>query len=470
MERNKRTKQFIPEFDSSSSMLFSLGNHLFGRSEAVGIPPKLPNLLGDIINLTPKALRRSAYKVSGVQEALSQKQLSAIEEEDITEWVADAYPPQKYPAVMIGSSSGGLIHLCSMAGIPWVPQTVLLAIRRTMDPDELMEDMEWGREPVSKLKKKLPGFRFYQMHDPVQDRVMITNMGYFRVKRIRLGASMKDYLSNTLVPGGTILVSDCRYKWPSHKVDDLHYFQTGGLGDVSGGEYAGGSSRIKSFLEQEGSKYEKWHVPRPLTDVPEGEWGFDGELEGDIRDFAGDNGFKVKRLIYDHPASLSPLAADMTRRWYADNGIESNRYLIECFALLEPYMAARTGSIPYWMPFNTRSSLDNLEGYLKEQKKADEMYVMIMSNAVKGIGFVPVPAWKKVMNRYSRENALIGIDEKQYPYDLGSFIKYYKDLHKTIDARYYLPAAMPFEEFTGLLRKKGGKYNVKLKRANIKRN
>jgi hypothetical protein len=462
-------RDFIPEFDSSSSMLFSLGNYLYGRDEAVGLPPKLPSLLGDIINFSPVALRKSGYRIGGVSEALGLGVLKKLRDEDICGWIADAYPRRKYPAIMIGSSNGSLIHLCSMLGIPWIPQTTLLAVRRLMDPDEIVGDLEWGKKAAARLKKSLPGYRLHQMHDPIQDRIMIANMGYFRLKRLALGGCLKDYLKKTLVPGGTIILSDCRFQWPVHRVDEKHYFQTGGLGNVSGKEYAQGSERIKKFLEKEGSKHEKWEVPSPLEDLPEGEWGFDEELEKDIKDLAFKEKYKVLRIKYDHPNDLAPLVADMTRKWYRANGIDDQRYLVECFALIAPLLAAKTGSIPYWMAFNTQSSFKPLRKYLRRLGGVEELYVMIMSNAVRGLGFVTIEEWKKMMKETARKASLIGVDPEKYPFDLGSFIKYYQDLRAKIKPRYYTPYKMSLPDCTGMTRKMGPKYDVEMKKVYLKR-
>ncbi len=444
-------------------MLFSLGNFLFGRDEAVGIPPKLPTLLGDALNLTPKMLRKSIYKIGGVQESISLKKLKKVDDRMISDWITEAYPPKKYPGVIIGSSNGALIHIAAMLGIPWVPQTVMLALNRKMDPDELLRDVEWGKRATAVMREKLSHFRFHQMHDPIQDRVMVANMAYFRIKRLKLGKRLEEFLKDALMPGATIFISDCDYKWPSHRVDEFHYFQTGGLGDVGGYEYAKGSGRIERFLKQQKSRLKKWQTPEPLVDVAEAEWGFAKELGGDIKRFSEKNGFSVKRLAYGHPEDLSPLAADLSALWYRRNGIRSSRLLIECFALVEPWWAAKTGSIPYWAAFNTKRSLGSIKDYVEKMGPWDEIYAMVMSNAVEGIGFIPIKEWQDLLRRARKNHSLIGVDEDEYPYDMGSFIKYFKDLQKKIEARNRVPMPMCFEELYAFIDERGKDYKVSLK-------
>ncbi|MBD3245962.1 MAG: hypothetical protein GF333_03030 [Candidatus Omnitrophica bacterium] len=456
MTRQEKSRiQFIPDFDSSSAMLFSLANFLSGSEDGVGLPPKLPKMLGDFLNVTPEALRESIYLISGVQESLSVKHLRRIDDEYISSWVSDRYPARKYPAVVIGSSNGALIHLCAMLDIPWIPQTVLLAVSRKMDPDELIQDAEWGRQAARIVREKIPYIKMYQMHDPVQDRVMVANMGYFRAKRVRLGRYLEKYLEQILMPGGTIFISDCQLRWPAARIGEGHSFQTGGLGAVDGKEYAEGSERIREFLRNEGASRTRWELPDSLQEMPEAEWGYDDELTDDLRRYASEREFKLRRIVYRHPEELSAPAAELTRHWYQKNGIDSRRLLVECFALIEPWWAAKTGSIPYWMPFNTSASFQSVQRYMEGVESFDEIYLMLMSNAVRGIGSVSIEEWKTLLRRARRRGEFIGVDEEKFPHDLGSYIKYHKDLRKKIGARYPMSRPLGIDEFLKLVDAQG---------------
>ncbi len=461
-EKKKNVKKFIPDFDSSSAMLFALGNFLSGSEEGLGLPSRLPKMLGDMVNITPEALRETIYKLSGAQESLTLRQVRQISDEHISRWITASYPEKKFPAVVVGSSNGALTHICAALGIPWIPQTVLLAVSRRMDPDELVKDAQWGKKAAAILRERVPDMAAYQMHDPVQDRIMVANMGYFRMKRLRLGRVLEEYLDRALVPGGTVFISDCRFQWPAAEMGENHYFQTGGLGDVSGDEYAQGSPRIKSFLKKENSQHVKWDPPRPLKQRPEAEWGYDDRLTRDILKYARRRKLNVQRISFDRPDAVSPLTADLTRDWYRQNGIRDKRLLIECFALIEPRWAAKTGSIPFWMPFNTASSYEAAGSYLKTSGRFDEIYLMIMSNAVEGIGCKSIGQWKKLIKKARKRGCLIGVDEEKFPHDLGSFIKYHKDLQKKITARHFLPVRMGLDDFKAFFRKHRGKYQVKL--------
>jgi len=96
--------------------------------------------------------------------------------EDISALAVEQYPLRSYPAIMIGSSNGALIHLCAALGIPWLPQTFLLSVKRPMDPDELIQDVKWGSKAAQEMINNNPDLQFHQMHDPVQDRMMVAQM------------------------------------------------------------------------------------------------------------------------------------------------------------------------------------------------------------------------------------------------------------------------------------------------------
>jgi hypothetical protein len=47
------------------------------------------------------------------------------------------------------------------------------------------------------------------------------------------------------------------------------------------------------------------------------------------------------------------LVADLHRHWHRERGLPGRRLLVEPFILIKPWWALRTGSVPFWMTFNT---------------------------------------------------------------------------------------------------------------------
>jgi hypothetical protein len=65
------------------------------------------------------------------------------------------------------------------------------------------------------LLKSNPDLALHHMHDPVQDRLMIARMAYFRVKFLRLPRAYRQFLADCLAPGGTVVLVDCACRWPT---------------------------------------------------------------------------------------------------------------------------------------------------------------------------------------------------------------------------------------------------------------
>lgn len=453
--------RYIADFDSAAAMMRSLGRFLegcdfpkLGKSSPLLAPLTLVNWL-------PDRLRQRVYILGGWIEAIPPERIGDVDSEDIARWVTDHYPPRRYPAVMIGSSNGAAVHLCAALGIPWLPQTFLIPIRHNgIHPDEPRYAAEALRRPAEVLLRNNPDLQLHHMHDANQDQLMIRTMAYFRVKRRRLGATWERFLTERLNPGGTIFILDCQHRWPTHRMDERHYFQFGAVGGLTAEEYHRGSRRISEFMARHGSHRRSWDPPEPDTDRPEAEWGFEQALGNDVERFALKHNFQVRRIVFNDPADLSPWTADFHRLWNWSRGMPAERLLAESFIVMEPWWVLRTGSVPFWMVFNKQPSAAALAQYLNERGPFEELYVMLFSHGVKSIGLAPISQWRELLGRATRHADFLGVDERSFPRDFATFIRYHTDLPTKIRARYELPQPMDLSEFDRLAREVGTVYPV----------
>jgi hypothetical protein len=174
------------------------------------------------------------------------------------------YPRGRFPAVAIGSSSGALVHLCAAFGIPLLPTTFLIPVRqRGVDPDDPRAGMQAGLAGAARLLGANADLELHHMHDPNQDRLSLRRMTYFRVKRRTLGQAFTRFLAERLEPGGTIVVSDCRLRWPVTRIGDRHVFQFGAVGGMEPDEFHSGSRRVAEYLARYGSARRRWDPPEP---------------------------------------------------------------------------------------------------------------------------------------------------------------------------------------------------------------
>src|SRR3954447_22533134 len=96
--------------------------------------------------LVPRPLRNWLFSVAGAREGIRPEQIERVDGNAVAAWLASLFPRRQYPAAMIGSSSGALTHLAAITGIPLLPQTVLVPVRRprVADPDNPLESLHTG--------------------------------------------------------------------------------------------------------------------------------------------------------------------------------------------------------------------------------------------------------------------------------------------------------------------------------------
>ena len=221
-----RTSFRLATFDSAAAMVRALARYLRGEDYP--------------------ALGAGAKSFSPWSEGIAPERLGAIRAERIAAWIVGQYPKRPYSAVLIGSSNGAAVHLGVALGIPWLPQTCLIPVRRGgIPPDEPKRDMQWAREPAEKLLAANPQWTLHQMNDANQNRLMLRGMSGFRVKRTRLGAAYERFLEHNLQPGATLFVVECGLRWPTVGVADRHIFQHGALGGATSEEYRHGGPRVR---------------------------------------------------------------------------------------------------------------------------------------------------------------------------------------------------------------------------------
>jgi hypothetical protein len=439
---NNKTKHSLPwftvEFDSATGLANALANALHEEGfPGVGRVPE-SELLARLVNALPWQLKKNVYIKGSARGAVSAKKLAQVDSEDFSRWMVSRYPAKKYPAIMIGSSSGPAVHLAAAMGIPWLPQTFLIPVKTPsgLSVDDPIARMEWACRPADDLLSANPDLQLHHMMDPNQDRPMLKTTSYFRVKKLRLGEVYKNFIKDHLEEDGVLLIIDCQKSWPVTHVAERYYFQFGGFGGTTIEEYHNGSADVEEFLVGTGSKLKKWKAPKPDVTMPEAEWGFAEPMADDIKNLADENGYQVRRIVFDEPEDFSPYVADLHRWWYRQRGIPANNLLVGMFFLVEPYISLRTGAVPYWLAFNAKPSVENLEAYLQSANPYDYIYLMPFSHGVEGQGLATVEDYRSALNYAKQKGAFIGSEPELYPFDFGIYFRYEKDIRKKLSLRY----------------------------------
>jgi hypothetical protein len=457
---DKRSPGYLANFDSASAMLRATSRSLQGRD----FPPmgmarfQKPFMKG--ANLLAKEMREKLYALSGAAEGVSHRRIEKVSAERISRWVVSQYPERSYPAVMIGSSHGAAVHLCAALGIPWLPQTTLVPVRRhEIHPDEMIDEMDWAKEPAERLLEANPDVQLHHMHDPNQDRLMVRYMSYFRIKRMRLGESYERFLAERLAPGGTIYVLECEQRWPAKRLGERHLFQTGAVGGLEPEEYLEGSERVEEYLAHYDSHRRRWESPEPDGEFPEAEWGFEPALGDDIRRFADENDVAVRRIRFTEPEDLSPLVADLYRWWYRRRRMVASRLVIDSFILMDPLWTLKTGSTPFWSKFPVESSVESVEKYLDSTDPFDHIHVMLFSHGTDSAGIAPPERWQKILDRAVKEGTLLGVDSDVFPRDFGALARYHDQIRE-LPARYPVSGHLTLRELEEFVAGPGSLYSV----------
>lgn len=422
----------IATFDSATTMAMAVARSLdgqdfpdLGQSRWLHAPVAMSDVL-------PRGLRSHVFAVAGAREGVRPDRIELVKSGRLASWLVSLYPQRTFPMVALGSSCGALVHLYAAAGIPCLPQTVLVPVRRKRpgDPEDANEALALGTAPGKELLARNPDFQLHQLHDPNQDRLMVRHMLYFRLKWRVLPEPYRDFLERSLVPGGTILLVACRQSWPTVRLGPRHVFQHGAVGGAAPDEYYSGSDRVAKHLRHVGSSRRRWISPVADGSTPEAEWGFEDALTDSVVEWATKRGARVLMLSFDEPEDISAPIADLYRAWYRRAGVPDNRLHVESFIMLEPYWTLRLGLVPFWMVFNMAGSADRLQRYLEKRDPFDEIALTLFAHGIDSVGLPPIERWEELLSRARRRGRFVGVNTRTYPAHFSVFARYQAALRK----------------------------------------
>ena len=416
----------IAGFDSASGMVVALARFLYGREVPPLGNPAVAALrpVAEVVARLPRSVRRKVYSVFSGSEGRPEHEIAELDFDSVSAAMAALYPRRRYPAVVVGSSGGALVHLCAALGVPWLPQTLLIPVRqRGISPDDPRRAAHAFDGTARALLDRNPDLVLHHMHDPNQDRLTLSRMAYFRVKRTRLGPAYERFLAEHLEPGGTIVIAECGQRWPVTRIGERHLFQFGATGGIPAEEYRTGSDRVARYLRRYGVRADGWEAPPADDDAPEAEWGFEPALRDDVTAFAASNGYRVERLSFDGPEDLSAPVAELYRDWYGQRGLPADRLVVDSFMLLDPWWTLRAGVVPYWSVFPVEPSLSRLNGYL-DRVPYDHLHLGLFCHGVESAGMASAARWREVLGRARVSGSFAGVSPRRYPNDPVTFFRF----------------------------------------------
>jgi hypothetical protein len=415
--RPVRPQDAVASFDSASAFLASLARALEHRDfpylgqSRWKVPPVYAS------RFLPEPVRRRAYAIASGREGVRPGRLGGIDLERVAAWVVGGYPGGPVPAVFLGSSNGALTHLAAACGIPWLPQTMLVPVRRPWaDPQDYRAAVDFGVRHGPALLEANPGVELHHMHDANQDALSASQMAYFRVKWRRLPRAYERFLHDRLPPAAPIVIVRDRSTWPVTRIGERHVFQVGAQGGMTAEEY----------LKEPGA-------PLPGEVAAEAEWGFADALLDSVRAWAQGEGRRVVEIRYDHPQDPAAAVADTMRRWLEGRGEAARRLLVSSFVVHDPWRTIATASVPFWTFFPVCRAAVDLGAYL-DRVAYDEIDVMLFNHGTRSRGLAEVRTWQELAGRARVRGRLLGVDPTAFPADFASFARYAKALRSLPDA------------------------------------
>jgi len=158
----------VAGFDSASAMVVALARFLHGQDTPPMGKPAFRALhpVARAASLLPARVQEPLYSLFSGAEGKKQSQVAELDLDSVYGGVADAYPRRRYPAVVIGSSGGSLVHLCAAFGVPWLPQTLLLPVQQKgLSPDEPRRAVHALAGTARALLDRNPDVVLHHMHD-----------------------------------------------------------------------------------------------------------------------------------------------------------------------------------------------------------------------------------------------------------------------------------------------------------------
>jgi hypothetical protein len=411
-------ERVVASFDSASVLHAATVAALHGQTFSHLGNGALAGALARAGGRLPWPLLRHVYTRLGASEGVAARRLGDVDMAAVAQAFADDYPRRRYPAVMVGSSNGALAHLAAAMQVPWLPDTTLLPVARTGDPQRPSDALRFGARVAAPLLERNPDSVLHHMHDQVQDELMVARMTYFRLKWRRLPAAYADLLSACLAPGAPVLLVEDRSRWPVVRVGERHVFQTG----------AQGGWQPRDYLRRP-------HTPQPDDEAAEAEWGADPGFGESLARWCAEHGHPLLRLRYTGPQAPAHAVAGTFRRWYADRGERADRLVVPSFILGDPWRTVNAAAVPFWTFFSVQPAVDALDAHLASSAPYCSVDLMLFQHGVHSAGIAYPDEWEQTVRRHGATPRLVGLDPARFPHDIASLGRYGPALRELPPAR-----------------------------------
>ncbi len=365
------------------------------------------------------------------------KLVRRITTDALASWAISLYQdvPGKWDAILIGASNGGVMHLATALGVPFLSQHFASVLEGLSPLDDVEAYHELSKEVAQRILRRNRDLAVIQHYDPLHNRLYRGHLPILRYKLLDLPEHYQSFIHQRVRPGGTIIFADCRYSWPQYLADERFWFQVGGLGGVPSSDYITGEHEEIASLQRKAGKESvgNWALPGKLAfDMPEAEWGSLPPLRDRVAKFARENGYRFLGIEGEQPSFFSHLAFLVWQKLLRSEDLSPRGVFIETNLQIAPLAARRAALLPLWLPRGTRDSLT----FLKQMRENELDSISGIQR--KPVFWLPMPTpmisfdmptwdeWLDVLSGYDLR--ILGMTRRQYPLALEAFYKAQEDL------------------------------------------
>lgn len=416
---------------------------LFGASileNDIVVYQEVPTLMKPLISLLNAfpSLGRKIYagQLTKAQqgrdpEIVKKSRINEILEREFLNYNREVLGGKKVDSIFLGASSGGSLHLADiMRSMMLFSGLNITVTRRGGDPDDAEGFIEFGRNLMKDFLPNNDDLEIVIHFDPIHDRSNLPFVFHFRSK-FWLPDAYRKFIRDHLKEGGDIVFFDVQEPWLHYKLDERFYYQCGGLDDLTPEEYAFGSERIDSYLEEVGASHRGgWGLEgmKPSKSY-DSEFANSPRMVKAAKEFAKEQGYNFTHIKAEKAHDLSAMTTYLTNQAMGEKGIKPKGVIIEQYTQLVPLAATRLGLLPVWTYYilrtsynDTRKMLDKVfEDYLEEAEELIFLPTQPWNPSPLG-DFLTYKEWDKLFKSYPIKKFTVLMNPNLYPMDVASIV------------------------------------------------
>lgn len=423
---------YVETSDSSAAQTRALAAALAGRHfDPFGLTFTARNAL-KLVDVFPRDLIFAAVNFTASSMGISFKRADRISIEKAARWITRRYPAgRRFPAVLLGAPNGGVSHIGSILGAPFLTTHFLYCFRHVKNVDDIRAFFRRGRPAASIMARNNPLAHAVCHYDPIHDRPPLAFVTHVRLKLLSLPEHYADFIGDALPNGNEpLILINCRYSWLQYSISPRVSFQVGGLGGVADGEFIDGSSRIDEYLYYRGSPVRGgWRLPSRYSPAPapESEWGLMPQFAEAAKKFAARAGRRLIILSADHPENFSELAFLLHKEASEKDGVKPLFIFADCFNQLDPHANLRSRLLPLWLPYYDERSFDYAKRMLERTTPDTRVLFTMHPSYSDPFDMVPLGKWLRLFRR-EQPPILFGVDPQRFPYDISYVYRFGTDI------------------------------------------